>query len=154
MSQMSQILFLRYRQRKHSNSFVLYCFQHWYIAYNSVTRCPIVMGFALECSIFELPPESGVKFSKLKIFDVRLISLDHVTYLLTESKMWNPENFVLLSWHCNILQSLFMEFNDFIEIRSALIWYFSNNALLFLISLYAVVQLCQWPSDVLRKTTT
>ena len=37
------------------------------------------MGFALKCNIFELP-ESGVHISRLKIFDMRLISLDRVTY--------------------------------------------------------------------------
>ena len=39
-----------------------------------------MMGFASEWSIFEWP-ESGVKICKLKIFDMRLISRDHVTYL-------------------------------------------------------------------------
>ena len=84
MSRMSQILFLRYRQRKHQIS-VLYCFhQHWFIARNSVTRYPILMGFALTCSIIWVP-ESGVEISKLQIFKMRLISLDRVTYVFRGS---------------------------------------------------------------------
>ena len=86
MSPMSQILFLRYRQRKHSNFFVLYCFQRWYIAHNSVTRYPILLGFASKCSIFELP-ESGLEISKLKIFDLfpLIVSqlLSYIAYTLT-----------------------------------------------------------------------
>ena len=36
--------------------------------------------FASKCSIFKLP-EGGVKYSKLKIFDMRLVPLDHVTFM-------------------------------------------------------------------------
>ena len=49
-----------------------------YIYSNSVTRYPIIMGFASKCSISKLP-ENGVQISKLKIFDMRLISLDRIT---------------------------------------------------------------------------
>ena len=47
----AQILFLRYWQRKISNSFVLYCFRCWWNAHNSVTWYPILMGFASRCNI-------------------------------------------------------------------------------------------------------
>ena len=77
MSWMSDILFFRYWQRKRLNSFVLYCFQYWWIAHNSVTRYPILTGFASKCSIFKLS-DGGVKNSKLNIFDMWFNSLDHV----------------------------------------------------------------------------
>ena len=76
MSRMLQILFLRYRQG--FLCFILFS-SLWYIAHNSVTRYPILMGFALKCNICELP-ESGVENLKIEIFDMRLISLDRVTY--------------------------------------------------------------------------
>ena len=38
------------------------------------------MGFAPTCSIFKLS-EGGVKNSILKLFNMRLISLDHITYV-------------------------------------------------------------------------
>ena len=80
MSRMSQILLLRYWRRKSSNSFVLFCFQYWYIDHNSVTRHPILMGFASNRSIFKLTIYC-VKNSKLKNIDMWLISLDHVTFV-------------------------------------------------------------------------
>ena len=49
------------------------------IAHNSITRYPILTGFASTCSISEVP-ESGAKISILKIFDMWIISLDRVTY--------------------------------------------------------------------------
>ena len=55
MSRMSVMLFLRYWPKWCSNFFVLlYCFQHWQILHNSVTRYPIVMGFASKWSILKL----------------------------------------------------------------------------------------------------
>ena len=60
MSRMSEILFLIYWQKQCSNSFVLYCFYHCQILHNSVTRYPIVMGFASKWSILRLW-ESGVR---------------------------------------------------------------------------------------------
>ena len=65
MSRMPVILILRYWQKQCSNSFVLYCFQHWQILHNSATRYPIVMGFASKWSILKLW-ESDVRKWELK----------------------------------------------------------------------------------------
>ena len=79
-SRMLQILFLRYWQRKSSNYFALSWFQRCWIAHNSVIRYPILMGVASKCDILKLL-EGGVKISKFKIFDMWLVSLDHVTFM-------------------------------------------------------------------------
>ena len=68
----------KYYQRKSSKSFCFTLFERWYIAHNSVTGYPIVMGVASKCSMFPFQ-EVGVQISKLKIFDIRLISLAYET---------------------------------------------------------------------------
>ena len=60
MSQMSGMMFLRYWQKQCSHSFVSYCFKHCQILHNSVTRYPIIIGFASKWSMFKFW-ESGVR---------------------------------------------------------------------------------------------
>ena len=68
ISRLLLILFLRYWQRKGSNSFVLCCFQCWEIAHNSETKYPIIMGFAWNVAF--LSYHKVVKNLKIENLDI------------------------------------------------------------------------------------
>ena len=76
---MSLILILSYRPREVRNSNVLHCLESQRFAHISGTRFQIVMGFGSKYRIV-CGQVDYIENSKLNIADMRLISLDHVTY--------------------------------------------------------------------------
>ena len=84
MSHMSGISISRYIQLWYAIPFVSYCFQLDKIAYIFGTLSPILMGFsAKQSSLIALP--SKLKSWKLIGSDIRLISLDCITYVIWSS---------------------------------------------------------------------
>ena len=82
MSRMSGISFSRYIQLWYAIPFVSFCFQPDKIAYIFGTLSPILMGFsAKESSLIALPNE--LKNLNLIDPDIRLLSLDCITYVCT-----------------------------------------------------------------------
>ena len=76
---MSLILILSYRLKEVTNSDVLHCLKNQRFAHISETRFRIVMGFGSKCRILNGQVDY-IENSKLNIADMRLISLDRVTY--------------------------------------------------------------------------
>ena len=61
-----------------TNSYVLHCLGTQRIVHISATRCPIVMGFGLKCSILNGQVAYSKKL-KLNTADMWLVPLDHAT---------------------------------------------------------------------------
>ena len=80
---MSLILIMSYRLKEVTNSNVLHCLEIQRFAHISGTRSRIVMGFGSKCRSLNGQVDY-IEISKLNIADMRLISLDRVTYVITE----------------------------------------------------------------------
>ena len=73
------ILIWSYRLKEVTNSYVLHCLEIQKFAHISGTRFRIVMGFGSKCRMLNEQVDY-IENSKLNIADMRLISLDQVTY--------------------------------------------------------------------------
>ena len=146
MSRMSQILFFA----KRSNYFVLIVISPDIVhnAHNSETRHTILMEFVSKYSNFMLL-ESGVKNSKLKIFDLPLISLDHVTsFRLKEViNMWTQLEEVLSFIICYEIsnKSIVIPLRIFLEYTSLHLVRKNHSELVVKLSVYSFFyKTCFW----------
>ncbi len=80
ISRLSAILILRCIPSKKTTSFVSYYFSKPTFTHISGTKCPILMGFSAKCSLCTVVKDHAEN-SKLNVTDLRLILLNHITYM-------------------------------------------------------------------------